>query len=216
MAQACAQSGRDPGAVTLVAVSKAQPPEVIRAAQAAGLTDFGESYVQEAVAKITQSHDGMRWHFIGSMQANKTRAVAENFDWAQTVTSLHLAERLSRQRPFHGSALQVCLQVQPEPASGRGGVPAAGLATLAAQVAGLPRLRLRGLMFMPLAGLDEAALRVEFRRVRGLFDALRAAGHDLDTLSMGMSDDLGIAIAEGSTMVRAGTALFGARPATTA
>ena len=212
VAQACLHAGRDPAGVTIVAVSKTHPPGAIRAAHAAGIADFGESYVQEAVAKITQLRDGLRWHFIGAMQANKTRAVAGHFDWVQTVASAQVAGRLSSQRPAHGSALQVCIQVQPEPAAGRGGVPATELAGLADHIAGLPRLRLRGLMFMPLGGLDEAGLRAEFRRVRGLFEALRARGHELDTLSMGMSDDLGIAIAEGSTMVRVGTALFGERP----
>ncbi|MBW7930662.1 MAG: YggS family pyridoxal phosphate-dependent enzyme [Gammaproteobacteria bacterium] len=208
--QACRQAGRDPGGVAIVGVSKRHPPAAVRAARAAGLHDFGENYVQEAVAKITQTTAAC-WHFIGLMQANKTRAIAGHFDWAQTVTSLQLATRLSAQRPFHAPELQVCLQVQPEPAAGRGGVPAAALAGLAEEVAALPRLRLRGLMFMPLAGLDEAALRAEFRRVHGLYMELRELGHELDTLSMGMSDDLELAIAEGSTMLRVGTALFGAR-----
>lgn len=213
--QASLRAGRDPAGISIVAVSKTHPPAAIRAAQAAGLADFGENYVQEAVAKITQLPTGLRWHFIGALQANKTRDVAGHFDWVQTVAGSQVAQRLSRQRPFHAGELQVCLQLQPEPAAGRGGVPAAGLQALAAEVAGLPRLKLRGLMFMPQAGLDAAALRAEFRRVRALFEALRTAGHDLDTLSMGMSDDLEMAIAEGSTMVRVGTALFGARPAAT-
>jgi PLP dependent protein len=212
---AASLAGRDPASVTIVAVSKTHPMEAIRAAHAAGLADFGENYVQEAVAKITQLRNGLRWHFIGAMQANKTKAVAENFDWAQTVASAQVADRLSRQRPYYAGDLQVCLQVQPEPASGRGGVPAADLPALAAQVAGLPRLALRGLMFMPLPGLDPPALRAEFRRVRSLFESLRAGGHAVDTLSMGMSDDLEIAVGEGSTMVRVGTALFGARPQVT-
>lgn len=209
--RACEQAGRDPGGITLVGVSKKHPPAAIHAAHAAGLGDFGENYVQEAVAKITQTALPVRWHFIGLMQANKTRAIATHFDWAQTVTSAQLARRLSDQRPFHAPALQVCLQVQPEPAAGRGGVPAAALAALAAEVASLPRLRLRGLMFMPLGGLDAAALRAEFRRVHGLYMALCGQGHELDTLSMGMSGDLEAAIAEGSTMLRVGTALFGGR-----
>ncbi|CAG0942470.1 Pyridoxal phosphate homeostasis protein [Gammaproteobacteria bacterium] len=211
--QSCLRAGRDPAGIRIVAVCKTHPPAAIRAAQAAGLTDFGENYVQEAMAKITQLPTGLRWHFIGALQANKTRAVAGHFDWVQTLASAQVAQRLSDQRPFHGGALQVCLQVQPVPAGTRGGVPAGQLQALAAQVAGLPRLKLRGLMFMPQAGLDEPGLRAEFRRVHGLFEALRAAGHDLDTLSMGMSDDLEMAIAEGSTMLRVGTALFGARPA---
>jgi pyridoxal phosphate enzyme (YggS family) len=197
--------------VTIVAVSKAQPPELVRAARAAGLTDFGENYAQEAVAKITSLGDGATWHFIGRIQANKTKTIAEHFQWAQTVASGQIAERLSRQRPYYAGDLQVCLQIRPEPPAGRVGVPADELPSLAAHVSGLPRLKLRGLMFMPLPGLAEDALRGEFRRAQRLFEELRGLGHDLDTLSMGMSEDLEIAIAEGSTMVRVGTALFGAR-----
>lgn len=213
VARATAAAQRPAGGVTIVAVSKTQPIEAVRAARDAGLADFGENYLQEAVAKITQLRDGLAWHYIGAIQSNKTRPLATHFDWVQTVASPRIAERLAAQRPHHGAPLQVCLQVQPEPAAGRGGVPAAGLPALAAVVAGLPRLRLRGLMFMPLPGLGASALRAEFRRVRRLFETLRAAGHDLDTLSMGMSEDLEIAIEEGSTMIRVGTALFGARPA---
>ncbi|MCC7258253.1 MAG: YggS family pyridoxal phosphate-dependent enzyme [Gammaproteobacteria bacterium] len=212
MARAAVTAGRPAADVTIVAVSKTQPVDTVRAARDAGLGHFGENYVQEAVAKITQLRDAATWHYIGGVQANKTRAIATHFDWVQTVASPRIAERLAAQRPHYGAPLQVCLQVQPEPAAARSGVAGADLPALAATVAGLPRLRLRGLMFMPLPGLDQQALRAEFRRVRRLFDALRAAGHDLDTLSMGMSEDLGIAIEEGSTMVRVGTALFGARP----
>lgn len=217
IARAASAAGRDPAAVTVVAVSKAHPAGAVRAARRAGLADFGENYVQEAVAKITSLRaEGCTWHFIGALQANKTRPVAEHFDWAQTVASARVAERLARQRAHYAGDLQVCLQLQPEPAAGRGGVAEAGLADLAAAVAGQPRLKLRGLMFMPLPGLGPGALRAEFRRARAAFDALRAAGHDVDTLSMGMSDDMEMAIAEGSTMVRIGTALFGARAPGTA
>ncbi len=211
VASAARVSNRAAASVTIVAVSKTHTIETIRAAHGAGLVDFGENYVQEAVAKITQLRDGIAWHFIGAIQANKTRTIAEHFDWVQTVASIKVAERLSAQRPHYAGELQVCIQVQPEPAAGRGGVPAAEVASLAAQITGLPRLKLRGLMFMPVAELPPDALRAEFRRLRRLFDALCAAGHGLDTLSMGMSDDLKIAIEEGSTMVRVGTALFGAR-----
>lgn len=211
MARAAALARRDAEAVTIVAVTKTQPASVVRQAQQAGLADFGENYLQEAVAKITQLGNGPSWHFIGGIQSNKTRAIAEHFQWAQTVASVAVASRLSHQRPYYAGDLQVCLQIRPEPASGRGGVSAADAATLAECVASLPRLRLRGLMFMPLPSLDETALREEFRRVRRLFDELRARGHPLDTLSMGMSEDLEIAISEGSTMVRVGTALFGTR-----
>ena len=211
VAQAARAAGRDPASVTIVAVSKTHPIDTIRAAHSAGLVDFGENYVQEAVAKITQLRDGVRWHYIGGIQANKTRAIAENFHWAQTVAGARIAERLSAQRPYYAGDLQVCVQVQPEPASGRGGVPAAEIPDLARLISSLPHLRLRGLMFMPLPNLAATALRAEFRRVRGLFESLRTAGHDIDTLSMGMSEDLQIAVEEGSTMVRVGTALFGTR-----
>jgi pyridoxal phosphate enzyme (YggS family) len=208
---AAAVSGRATATVTIVAVSKTHPVETIARAREAGLRDFGENYVQEAVAKVTSLPDDVAWHYIGALQANKTRAIAAHFQWAQTLTSASVAGRLSRQRPHYAGELQVCLQVQPLPANGRGGVAEADVPRLAAEVAALPRLKLRGLMFMPRPALDEPALRAEFRRVRRLFEALCAGGHALDTLSMGMSDDLAIAIAEGSTMVRVGTALFGRR-----
>lgn len=211
VARAAGVAHRLPASVTIVAVSKGHPLETVRAALGAGLVDFGENYVQEAVAKITSLKEGLAWHYIGGIQANKTKAIAENFQWAQTVANPATAERLSRQRPYWAGDLQVCLQVQPEPAAARGGVPAAEIPALVARVAALPRLRLRGLMFMPLPDLGENGLRAEFRRVRRLFEELGATGLDLDTLSMGMSDDLEIAIEEGSTMVRVGTALFGAR-----
>jgi pyridoxal phosphate enzyme (YggS family) len=211
VARAAGLANRDAASVTIVAVTKAQPIEAVRAARGAGLTDFGENYAQEALAKITSAGEGVTWHFIGAIQANKTKILAERFHWVQTVSSEHVAERLSRQRPFYSGDLQVCLQVRPEPASGRAGVPADEVPALAARVAALPRLKLRGLMFVPLPGLAEPALRAEVRRLRGLYEELRRLGHDIDTLSMGMSEDLEIAIAEGSTMVRVGTALFGAR-----
>lgn len=216
---AAAVAQRPAASVTIVAVSKTHPREAVLAAHAAGLRDFGENYVQEAVAKVTSLQDdpagrqGLVWHYIGGIQANKTKAIAETFHWVQTVADARAAARLSRQRPYYAGDLQICLQVRPESAAApaRSGVPESELAALATEVAGMPRLALRGLMFMPLPGLDEPALRGELRRVRALFDGLSAAGHSLDTLSMGMSEDLEIAIAEGSTMVRIGTALFGAR-----
>lgn len=211
VARAARIADRNAASVTIVAVSKTHALDVIRAAQHAGITDFGENYVQEAVAKVTQLTDGVAWHFIGGIQANKTKAIAENFQWAQTVAGVQVAERLSRQRPYYAGDLQVCIQVRPEPRPGRAGVAAADIPALAARIAVLPRLKLRGLMFMPLPELAVDALRAEFRRARDLFERLRREGHDLDTLSMGMSDDLEIAIEEGSTMVRIGTALFGAR-----
>jgi PLP dependent protein len=212
VARAEIAAGRVPASVTIVAVSKTHPPEAIAAAHDAGQVDFAENYLQEAEAKITQLKDDIRWHFIGNLQSNKTRGVAERFHWVQTVASTRIAERLSAQRPYYAGELQVCIQLRPEPADGRGGVAGRELAALAAAVAGLPRLKLRGLLFMPHASLDGDALRREMRRARLAYDELCAAGHALDTLSMGISDDLEIAIAEGSTMVRVGTALFGRRP----
>lgn len=208
------------GAVTLVAVSKGHPAAAVREALAAGLTHFGENYLQEALPKIEASSRDAVWHFIGRIQSNKTREIATNFAWAQTVTSARIAERLAAQRPHHGDPLQVCIQLEPGlpvPAAGETGTPRAGcprqeVPALAALIGGLPRLRLRGLMLLPHAGLDAEALRVEYRAARGLLDQLNAGGHALDTLSMGMSDDFEIAIEEGSTMIRVGTALFGARP----
>jgi pyridoxal phosphate enzyme (YggS family) len=217
VAAAARATGRPADAVTLLGVAKGQPPAAVAAAAAAGLVHVGENYAQEGLAKIAELA-GLRrelvWHFIGRLQSNKTAAVAAAFDWVQTVTDARLATRLSAQRPFHGPPLQVCIQLAPEggTAAERAGCPAADLAALAAHVAGLPRLRLRGLMLLPVAGLDAAALRTEFRRAAGLLAALRTAGHDVDTLSCGMSGDFELAIAEGSTLVRIGTALFGPRP----
>jgi pyridoxal phosphate enzyme (YggS family) len=209
--RAATEARRAPASVTIVAVSKGHPAGAVQSAHDAGLREFGENYVQEAVAKITSSSDDLSWHFIGAIQSNKTRPIASHFAWAQTVSTAAVAARLSSQRPYYAGDLQVCLQVRPEPETGRAGVAATELPALAARVAELPRLKLRGLMLVPHAGLGEDALRLEFRRARRLFDELRAIGHDCDTLSMGMSDDLEMAVGEGSTMVRVGTALFGAR-----
>jgi len=205
--------------VTLVAVSKGHPVAAVHGALAAGVRHFGENYLQEALPKIAATGRDAVWHFIGRIQSNKTREIALNFAWAQTVTSARIAERLSAQRPHHGAPLQVCIQLEPGapgpagPASARTGCPRAELPALAALVSGLPRIQLRGLMVLPHAGLDAEALHVEYRAARAQFDALNSLGHELDTLSMGMSDDFEIAIGEGSTMIRVGTALFGSRPA---
>jgi pyridoxal phosphate enzyme (YggS family) len=209
---AALRAGRDPASVTLIGVSKTQPPEAVAAAIDAGLRDFGENYVQEGVTKITVlPREGVRWHFIGQLQSNKTKPVAEQFDWVHTVDRLKLAERLSAQRPFHGPELQVCLQVQVEAEPQKGGVAPAELRELADAVARLPRLRLRGLMCIPPPHDDEAAQRRAFARLRELRDDLNAAGHALDALSMGMSADFEAAILEGATHVRVGTAIFGPR-----
>ena len=216
MARASARAGRPEGAVTLVGASKGQPLSAIRSGLAAGLRDFGENYLQEALPKIAAGDRDAVWHFIGRIQSNKTREIAGNFAWAQTVTSARIAQRLSAQRSPHGDPLQVCIQLEPGGVKGvgetsRAGCPRADVPALAIMIAGLPRLRLRGLMLLPQAGLDGDALREEYRAARTLFDQLNAGGHTLDTLSMGMSDDFEIAIEEGSTMIRIGTALFGER-----
>jgi pyridoxal phosphate enzyme (YggS family) len=200
--------------VRLVAVSKLQPVAMVRDAAAAGQVDFGENYVQEGCDKIAAMADvpGLVWHFIGQLQGNKTREVAEHFHWVHTVDRGRIAARLSAQRPAHMPPLQVLLQVSLADEPGKGGVTPAELPALAAAVAVLPRLQLRGLMCIPPPVADAAAQRQPFRQLRELLAALQAAGHPLDTLSMGMSDDLEAAVLEGATLVRVGTAIFGRRP----
>ena len=211
-ATAAERAGRDPKSVTLVGVTKGQPAEVAAAARTAGLTDLAENYLQEALLKLSAvPRQGLSWHFIGQLQANKTRPVAEQFDWVHTIDRLRLAERLSAQRPFHGPRLNVCLQVKLEDEAAKGGVAAEELPRLARSVAALPRLMLRGLMCVPPPDDDAAVQRGYFRRVGELAARLRDAGLPLDVLSMGMSDDLEAAIFEGATHVRIGTALFGPR-----
>jgi PLP dependent protein len=212
IAAAALAAGRPPESVTLVGVTKGQPVEVAVAARAAGLADLGENYVQEALAKIAAvPRQGLTWHFIGQLQANKTRTVAEQFDWVHTVDRLRLAERLSAQRPFHGPPLAICLQVKLADEDAKGGVVPAELPALAHAVAGLPRLTLRGLMCVPPESGDPATQRGYFSRLRELADDLRRGGLALDVLSMGMSADLEAAVLEGATHVRIGTALFGPR-----
>jgi pyridoxal phosphate enzyme (YggS family) len=210
--QAAVAAGRDPAAVTLVAVTKAQTAETIRSAATAGVTDFGENYLQEAAAKMDQLADlALRWHFIGSIQSNKTRAIAERFDWVHSIDRLSIARRLSEQRPFHAPPLNLCIQVELVPEPTKGGVEPAEVRPLAAAAAELPRVRLRGLMCVPPPQPDAMATRAVFARLRTLLEELNASGHKLDTLSMGMSGDFESAIAEGATLVRIGTALFGSR-----
>jgi hypothetical protein len=212
LARAARAAARDPAAVTLVGVTKTVPAEVVADARAAGLADFGENYVQEAGAKIAAlPREGVTWHFIGQLQTNKTRPVAELFDWVHTVDRLKLAERLSAQRPFHGPPLQVCLQVKLADEETKGGARPEEVPTLARAVAALPRLRLRGLMCMPPPSPDPVVQRGFFAALRGLRDDLNRQGLELDVLSMGMSGDYEAAILEGATHVRIGTALFGAR-----
>jgi PLP dependent protein len=205
-------AGRDPNSVTLVAVTKAKTAESVRLAATAGVTDFGENYLQEAVGKMDQLADlRLKWHFIGGIQSNKTRTIAERFDWVQSVDRFSVARRLSEQRPFHAQPLNVCIQVALVPEPTKGGVAPDALAELATAIAGLPRLKLRGLMCVPPPQPDVAAERAVFARLRMALEDLNARGLKLDTLSMGMSGDFEAAIAEGATFVRVGTALFGTR-----
>jgi pyridoxal phosphate enzyme (YggS family) len=214
IAMAAHVAGRDARSVALLAVSKTFPAEDVRAAHAAGQRAFGENYVQEAVTKV-EALAGLRktleWHFIGPLQSNKTRPVAENFDWVHSVDRLKIAQRLSEQRPDDLAPLNVCLQVNISGEASKSGVSVAEAVEVAREIAALPRLRLRGLMAIPepAGNLDEQ--RVPHRRLRELFERLREGGLELDTLSMGMSSDLEAAVLEGATMVRVGTAIFGAR-----
>jgi PLP dependent protein len=210
--QAATAAGRDPASVTLVAVSKAKPAESVRQAAALGVTDFGENYLQEAISKLDALEDlPLRWHFIGGLQSNKTRAIAERFQWVHSVDRFSVARRLSEQRPFHAPPLNLCIQVAVVPEPTKGGVEPQYLAELAARTVELPRVKLRGLMCVPPPQPDVFAERAVFSQLRKLLEGLNAEGYDLDTLSMGMSGDFESAIAEGATHVRIGTALFGTR-----
>jgi pyridoxal phosphate enzyme (YggS family) len=211
--RACEQAGRPRDAVRLLAVSKTFGAEAVHDALAAGQLAFGENYVQEGVDKIATvgAVPGIEWHCIGPLQSNKTRPVAEHFDWVQSIDRLKIAQRLSEQRPPQRAPLQVCLQVNVDGGANKSGVSPAELPALAAAVAALPRLRLRGLMAIPEPAPDAETARAVFAQVRALFDQLNADGLGLDTLSMGMSDDLEAAVAAGSTMVRVGRGVFGAR-----
>lgn len=217
MAAACSQADRDVNAVTLLAVSKTFGPDAVADALAAGQTAFGENYIQEGVEKILAlraSHPQavITWHCIGPVQSNKTRLVATHFDWVQSVDRLKIAQRLSEQRPADLPPLQVCLQVNVDGGANKSGVTPDELPALAAAVAALPNLKLRGLMCIPEPADGFDAQLAVFQQARTLFDVLNAQGLGLDTLSMGMSEDLDAAIAGGSTMVRVGRAVFGARP----
>ncbi len=210
------QYHRPAGSVTLLAVSKAQPVAALRQAYAAGQRDFAESYLQEARGKIDQMADcNATWHFIGPLQSNKTRPVAEGFAWVHSLDRLKTAQRLSAQRPPELPPLNVCLQVNISGEQSKSGVAPQELAGLLAQLAELPGLRLRGLMAIPAAETDFSRQRQVFRQVRQLFEALKAQFSLLpfDTLSLGMSGDMEAAVAEGSTLVRVGTAIFGPRQA---
>jgi hypothetical protein len=209
---AARRAGRDPATVRLVAVSKQQTVEAVAAAADAGQQQFGENYVREGVAKVEALRGRpLTWHFIGQLQGNKTREVAEHFQWVHTVDRERVATRLDAQRPPQAPPLEVLLQVRLGDEPGKGGVEPADLPRLAEFVAGLPRLRLRGLMCIPAPVDDEARQRAPFARLRSLLEDLNRRGHALDTLSMGMSADLEAAVLEGATLVRIGTAVFGPR-----
>lgn len=212
ISQAAGAVGRDAAQVRLLAVSKTWPADSVREAAAAGQRAFGENYVQEGVDKVDALAGlGLEWHFIGPLQSNKTRLVANRFAWVHSIDRLKIAERLSAQRDAHLPPLEVCIQVNVSGEASKSGVSPGELPTLAHAVARLPRLRLRGLMAIPEPTSDVALQRARFATLRELRDQLNADGLALDTLSMGMSDDLEAAIAEGSTMVRVGTAIFGSR-----
>ena len=218
--KAARAAGREPSSVRLLAVSKTFPPAAIAVAARAGQRAFGENYVQEAVAKMDELaglSPALEWHFIGPIQSNKTRLIAERFDWVQSVDRFKVAERLSEQRPDHLPPLNVLLQVNISAEASKGGIAPDELAELAAEVDALPKLCVRGLMAVPAPEDDVAQQRIAFAHMRRLFDQLRdqlrerQTGLGVDVLSIGMSSDLEAAVAEGSTMVRIGTAIFGVR-----
>ena len=212
IAQACQAANRPAGSVALLAVSKTFEADAVAQAYAAGQTAFGENYIQEGVDKITQlAHLPLQWHCIGPIQSNKTRLVAAHFDWAHTIDRLKIAQRLSEQRPHNLAPLQVCIQVNVDGGSTKSGVVPDQALALALAVAALPGLCLRGVMCIPEPAPDFVAAKAVFSSAWDLFEALKAAGLPLDTLSMGMSADLEAAVHGGSTMVRVGSAIFGQR-----
>ena len=212
LAEAAVEAGRSPEDVHLLAVSKKQPLEKIVAAADAGQCDFGENTVQEGIEKVTKlTQRGLRWHFIGHIQSNKTRAVAEHFDWVHSVDKLKTAKRLSEQRPVSLGDLNICIQVNIDEEASKSGVSPDAVGELARAVAGLPRLKLRGLMCLPAIRDTFDEQRIPFARTRELAESLAREGLIMDTLSMGMSDDFRAAIMEGATIVRIGTAVFGPR-----
>jgi pyridoxal phosphate enzyme (YggS family) len=205
-------AGRSETEVSILAVSKRHPVEAIKAAVAAGLLDMGENYLQEALGKIPQLGSEITWHFIGRIQSNKTREIAQNFQWAHAVDSERIARRLSEQRPDHLGPMNVCIQICTDANQAHGGVTPDAAGSLCNFIEQQPGLKLRGLMTIPLPTATLEEQRIPFRLLRELRDDLVTRGHELDTLSMGMTADLEAAVAEGSTMVRIGTALFGPRP----
>ncbi len=212
IAAAANAAGRAPDAVTLLAVSKTVAASTLRVCAAAGQRAFGENYLQEALDKIgLLSTLGLEWHFIGPLQSNKTRLIAENFQWVHSVERVRIAARLNAARPAHLPPLQVCIQVNVSGEVSKSGIAPGAEVALAAAIRAMPRLSLRGLMAIPEPTPDSALRRQRYAFLRQLQDTLIALGHPLDTLSMGMSEDLEEAIAEGATMVRVGSAVFGAR-----
>ncbi len=211
--EACHAAGRADGCARLVAVSKTVPAASIRQAYSAGQRVFGESYVQEALPKLAQLEDlAIEWHFIGPLQSNKTRQIATHFAWVHSLDRLKIAQRLSEQRPPDLPPMQVCIQINVSGEASKSGVEPDAALALAVQVAALPNLKLRGFMTIPEAELDPRRQHERFRKVARLLQTARSEGLELDTLSMGMSDDLAAAIHEGATLVRVGTAIFGTRP----
>jgi len=208
-------AGRPAHSVLLVAVSKSFSSAAVREAASAGQRDFGENYLQEGLGKVRELGAlGLTWHYIGPIQSNKTRAIAEHFDWVHTIERGKIAERLSQARGAGQTELQACIQVNVSGEASKSGVAPGEVAALARQVAGMARLKLRGLMAIPQPARDERLQRMPFAQLRELRDRLNREGLVMDTLSMGMSADLEAAIAEGATMVRVGTAIFGERTAT--
>ena len=212
LAIAAVEAGRDPDTVKLLAVSKKQPLDSVLAAAALGQRDFGENTVQEGLDKIrATTEERLAWHFIGHLQSNKTRTVAENFDWVHTIDKPKIARRLSQQRPVELAPLNVCLQVNIDNEPSKSGVDIDKLSELAAACSDLPNIRLRGLMCLPAIRDDFEEQRRPFAKLRELAEALQRSGVPIDTLSMGMTADYRAAIFEGATIVRIGTALFGER-----
>ena len=211
--QAAYAAGRDPASISLLAVSKTHAIAELEAALAAGQTAFGESYLQEAVPKIEAIGNRAEWHFIGPIQSNKTRQIAACFDWVHTVDRIKIAQRLNEQRPTELPPLNVCLQINTSGEAAKAGITPADTRALAEAVSMLPHLRLRGLMTIPAREQDPARQREPFHQLHSLFEQLNADGFSLDTLSMGMSNDMESAITEGATLVRIGTAIFGPRRA---